>query len=127
MKFTRIREILAGEWLGHPPTADQECRFGGAADLMSDVLAFVTSADCVLLTGLTNEQAVRTAEMVDIPVVVFVRGKVPPATVIALAAEKGIVLLRTRCTMYEACGRLYAAGLAPFKIRREREAAPGTS
>ena len=87
----------------------------------------MTSADCVLLTGLTNEQAVRTAEMVDIPVVVFVRGKVPPATVIALAAEKGIVLLRTRCTMYEACGRLYAAGLAPFKIRREREAAPGTS
>ena len=127
MKLTQIQEILAGEWLGRAPGADRECRFGSAADLMSDVLAFVTSTECVLLTGLTNEQAVRTAEMVDIPVLVFVRGKVPPATVIALAAEKGILLLATRCTMYEACGRLYAAGLSAFEIRRDREPAAGAS
>ena len=125
MKLSRIREVLGAEWIGTAPEADRECRFGGAADLMSDVLAFVTSADCVLLTGLTNEQAVRTAEMVDIPVLVFVRGKVPPGTVTALAAEKGIALLTTRCTMYEACGRLYGAGLGAFAIRRDREPAAG--
>jgi len=80
------------------------------ADLMSDVLAF-THAGTLLLTGLTNPQVVRTAEMAGINAIVFVRGKVPPAETIALAKEKDIPLMATRYTMYETCGRLYEAGL----------------
>lgn len=80
------------------------------ADLMSDVLAF-THAGTLLLTGLTNPQVVRTAEMAGIKAIVFVRGKHPPRETLALAEEKGIPLLATRYTLYEACGRLYAAGL----------------
>jgi predicted transcriptional regulator len=80
------------------------------ADLMSDVLAF-THSGTLLLTGLVNPQVVRTAEMADICAIVFVRGKVPPVETVALAEAKGIPLLCSRYTLYEASGRLYAAGL----------------
>lgn len=87
-------------------TVDEAC----GADLMSDVLAF-THVGTLLLTGLTNPQVVRTAEMAGIKAIVFVRGKYPPSETIALADEKGIPLLASRYTMYESCGRLYKAGL----------------
>lgn len=80
------------------------------ADLMSDVLAF-THAGTLLLTGLTNPQVVRTAEMAGIQAIVFVRGKYPPPETVALAEQKGIPLLASRYTMYETCGRLYQVGL----------------
>jgi len=79
--------------------------------LMSDVLAF-THAGTLLLTGLTNPQVVRTAEMAGIQAIVFVRGKYPPAETIALAEQENIPLLASHYTMYETCGRLYQAGLA---------------
>ena len=93
-------------------------RFGAAADLMSDVLAFMID-DSVLLTGLANEQVVRTAEMVDCPVVVLVRGKRPSPEMVRLAEEKAVTLLTTRHSMYAACGLLYSAGLPPVIIQRE--------
>ena len=80
------------------------------ADLMSDVLAF-THSGTLLLTGLTNPQVVRTAEMSGVRAVVFVRGKYPPTETISLAQDKDIPLLGSRYTMYETCGRLYRAGL----------------
>lgn len=84
--------------------------FGCGADLMSDVLAF-SQPGTLLLTGLTNPQVVRTAEMADVKAIVFVRGKQPPSETVALAREKGIPLLATRFTLYESCGRLFAQGL----------------
>ena len=80
------------------------------ADLMSDVLAF-THAGTLLMTGLTNPQVVRTAEMAGIVAIVFVRGKLPPPETIALAQDKDIPLLASKYTMYETCGRLYQIGL----------------
>lgn len=79
-------------------------------DLMSDVLAFVKDQS-LLLTGLINSQVIRTAEMMDIVAVCFVRGKTPPPEVIELAAAKGIAILTTEYPLYLACGRLYAEGL----------------
>ena len=77
---------------------------------MSDVLAYVKD-QAVLLTGLVNPQVVRTAEMMDMVCIVFVRSKVPTAEMVALAHENGMVLLKTQKRMYEACGKLYANGL----------------
>ncbi len=79
-------------------------------DLMSDVLAFVKE-QTLLLTGLINSQVIRTAEMMDIKAVCFVRGKTPPPEVVELANDKGIVLLGTNLPLYTACGKLYADGL----------------
>jgi len=80
------------------------------SDMMSDALAFVKDQG-MLLTGLLNPQAVRTAEMLDMRCIVFVRGKVPGQDVIALAKDCGIVLLSTKERMFTACGKLYKAGL----------------
>jgi hypothetical protein len=119
MDLKTVLEVLEGEVFPRPPglspAADvdlhrMEVSCGGAADLMSDVLAFARP-DSLLLTGLTHPQVVRTAEMAGILALVFVRGKHPPPETAALAAEVGIPLLGTRYKMYEACGRLYAAGL----------------
>lgn len=80
------------------------------SDMMSDVLAFVKDQS-LLLTGLINAQVVRTAEMMDILAICFVRGKTPPESVIELAKDLGMVVLRTEYPMYVACGKLYVEGL----------------
>ncbi len=80
------------------------------SDMMSDVLAFVKDQS-VLITGLINPQVVRTADMMDMVCIVFVRGKEPDEDVIELAKEKGIVLLKTKFRMFSACGLLYESGL----------------
>ena len=98
-------EVLAGEEF-----LDREPSSACGSDLLSDVLAF-TKENSVLLTGLTNSQVIRTAEMSDIIGVIFVRGKKPDNYTIELATIKKIPLLTTRLPMYESCGRLYLRGL----------------
>jgi len=110
MRIRDLIEILEGEVLLENHDPDEEVPRGGAADLMSDVLAFGTEG-MVLMTGLTNPQVVRTAEMAGINVIVFVRDKIPPRETLELAKDSRITLIRTGYTMYEACGRLYGAGL----------------
>ena len=110
MKLRDILDTLAARVLVDHQNMDEEIPMGGAADLMSDVLAF-GSEGMVLMTGLTNPQVVRTAEMAGINVVIFVRDKTPPPETLELAEDSGITLLITGYTMYEACGRLYKAGL----------------
>ncbi|MFZ5990132.1 MAG: hypothetical protein ACOYWZ_23810, partial [Bacillota bacterium] len=80
------------------------------ADLMSDVMAYVKE-NVVLLTGLINPQVVRTAEMMDIKVIAFVRGKKPEQKIVDLAKEKGITIMTTKHPMFIACGKLYSAGI----------------
>ena len=80
-------------------------------DMMSDALAFMKD-DSVLLTGLINPQVIRTAEMMDVNCIVFVRGKDPTDSMVELALERGFVLLSTGYRMFPACGILYSNGLA---------------
>ncbi len=87
------------------------------ADLMSDVLAFAHSESTALLTGLTNPQVVTTSDMAGISIIIFVRGKIPPPETISLANERGIPLLMTPYTGFEACGRLYMAGIESCDVR----------
>lgn len=110
MTLGDILRILDGWAISEDLDPDMEVEFACGADLMSDVLAF-THDGTLLLTGLTNPQVIRTAEMAGIKAIVFVRGKNPPSETIELAREKQIPLLATRYTMYESCGRLYAQGL----------------
>ena len=110
MRLAEVRVILEASLLvGDEPLAT-EVQFGCASDLMSDVLAF-SLPDALLLTGLTTIQVIYTAEMAALKAVVFVRGKQPPGEALALARERGIVVLSTSLPMFECCGRLYAQGL----------------
>lgn len=79
-------------------------------DLMSDVLAFVKD-QALLLSGLINLQVIRTAEMMDIIAICFVRGKIPAEDVIDYAKDRGITLIATEQPLYNACGILYDKGL----------------
>ncbi len=110
MKIREVVDILSGRIIVDNHDLDEEVPRGGAADLMSDVLAFGTEG-MVLMTGLTNPQVVRTAEMAGINVIVIVRDKTPPPETLELARESGITVINTGYTMYEACGRLFQAGL----------------
>ena len=89
---------------------DMEVKMACGADLMSDVLAF-TKSGALLLTGLTNAQSVRAAEVAEIKAIIYVRGKIPDKEAINLAKESKIPLLSTKLYMFEACGKLYKHGL----------------
>lgn len=109
MKVSEIIKILDAQVLCRGDL-DAEVHTACGSDMMSDVLAFVKD-QAVLLTGLMNPQVVRTAEMMDMRCIIFVRGKEADPTVIDLAKEKGITILQTRYRMFTACGLLYANGL----------------
>ncbi len=111
MKLVYIKSLLDAEVLSGIEWLDREVKSACGSDLMSDVLAF-TSEQALLLTGLTNIQVIRTAEMSDLAGIMFVRGKRPGPEVIEMAKDMGIPLLLTGRQMYEACGILYKDGLA---------------
>jgi len=115
MTISEIAAVLDAQWLCCREEGQREIQSAFASDMMSDVLAYVQE-DTLLLTGLVNSQSIRTAEMLDLPCVVFVRGKNPHTDAIQRACELGICALSTQYTMYESCGRLYAAGLKPVEI-----------
>lgn len=113
MLLTDIKNLLNAEVL----TGESEDELKGkdiktacGCDLMSDVLAYVKDQS-LLMTGLINPQVIRTAEMMDITAVCFVRGKKPTEDIIDLAKDKNITVLTTESTLFVSCGRLYEKGL----------------
>ena len=110
MKISEIRDLLDAEVLCGADQLDREVTSACCSDMMSDVLAYVKDQG-VLLTGLVNAQVIRTANMMDMHCIVFVRSKKPTEDMIALAQECGIVLMSSRLRAYVACGVLWQAGL----------------
>lgn len=110
MKVNEIAKVLEAEILVGSENCEIEITSACGSDLMSDVMAYVKE-NVLLLTGLNNPQVIRTAEMMDIKIVLFVRGKNPDENVINLAKDKNIMVLTTKNPMFIACGKLYSAGI----------------
>ncbi|MDR1703623.1 MAG: hypothetical protein LBS19_02910 [Clostridiales bacterium] len=110
MTIQQVSEILNAEVLTTADKLDTVVDSACGADLMSDVLAF-SAGHALLLTGLINLQAIRTAEMMDMRAVVFVRGKKPTQDIIDLANDRDVILMTTKHNLYAACGLLYINGL----------------
>ncbi|NQT24887.1 hypothetical protein HQ585_06015 [candidate division KSB1 bacterium] len=110
MTLKEIIVILKAEVVTGADKLNMKIQIGCAADLMSDILAF-SSPGALLLTGLTNPQVIRTAEMIDIKAICFVRAKKPDNTITTMADDLNMVLLRTDLPMFESCGRLYKEGI----------------
>ncbi|MBS1473654.1 DRTGG domain-containing protein [Massiliimalia massiliensis] len=110
MTIQDLKTILEAEVIFGDELMDQEIHTACGSDMMSDVLAFVKDQS-VLLTGLVNPQVVRTADMMDIRCIVFVRGKRPDNDIIELAQERDIALMSTGLRMFTACGLLWEKGL----------------
>lgn len=110
LAIKEIKEILNADILVGKDMLDRYVYSACGSDLMSDVLCFVKE-NTLLLTGLTNAHVIRTCELVDVSAIVFVRGKIPSKDIVDMALDRSIVLLKTDLTLYEACGKLYKAGL----------------
>ncbi len=110
MEIAILRDLLEAQVLCGESRLQEDVEKVFACDMMSDVLACPDEIHC-LLTGLTNQQVIRTADMMDIGLVIFVRGKCLPEEVVEMARQRDMVVMRTRCRMFTACGRLYEAGL----------------
>lgn len=110
MTVKDVRDVLGARVLVGEDHLDREVRSACGSDMMSDVLAF-SKDHSVLLTGLCNPQVIRTAEMLDIVCVIFIRGKKPDEMVLKMAEDRGLVILETGHRMFSACGLLYEAGL----------------
>jgi predicted transcriptional regulator len=105
-----VQKILDAEVLVGEDKLDLEVKTAFGADLMSDVLAYAVSG-CLLLTGLTNHQVIRTADVLDIAAIIIVRGKKPSPETLKAAAEKKIPVLSTKYILFESAGRLYEKGI----------------
>ncbi len=116
MKISKMKELLEAEVLCCEENIEKHVYSACGCDLMSDVLAYVKD-QAVLLTGLVNPQVIRTAEMMDMICIVFVRSKAPTDEMLALAKESGIVIMKTDKRLYEACGLLYSNGLVGNKVK----------
>ena len=110
MTVKDVMDVLGARVLTGEEYLDREVRSACGSDMMSDVLAF-SKDHSILLTGLCNPQVIRTAEMLDIVCVIFVRGKQPDETILEMAKERNLVILETGHRMFSACGMLYEAGL----------------
>ena len=110
MKLSEVKKLLNAEVLTGEEFMDKEIFSACGCDLMSDVLAFVKDK-AILLTGLMNPQVIRTAEMMDIETVIFVRGKKPDDAIVGMAKMKDIVVMTTDYPLYIASGKLYSAGI----------------
>lgn len=109
MTINTVKDLLEAEILCGSEILEEEVHSACGSDMMSDVLAYVKD-QAVMLTGLVNAQVIRTAEMMDMKCIVFVRSKRPSADMIDLAEEHGIAVMTTAKRMYDACGILYSNG-----------------
>lgn len=110
MTIKEIQALLDADILYGGELLEKDASFVFSSDMMSDVLAYAEEHS-ILITGLCNPQVVRTAEMLDIVCIIFVRGKKPDEHILQLAKEKEIAILATTHHMFTTCGILYANGL----------------
>ena len=110
MKLSEVKEILNADVIVGTEKLNMEVTTAFGCDLMSDVLAFA-KAGSLLLTGLTNTQVIRIANVLDITAIILVRGKKPQTEALALAKELQIPILTTKYILFETAGRLYAKGI----------------
>ncbi len=109
MKIDELGRIIDAEIIVQgEPGVEPELAY--VSDLMSDVLTYGREAH-LLVTSLINQQTIRTVEMVEIPIICYVNGKMPGAETIDLAARKNITILVTSLSAFQVCKRLADSGL----------------
>ena len=113
MKIKEIAELVGGEIVGARSDDEYEVVKAFASDLMSDVLRF-SMDETVLITGLCNNQTMRTSEMADLRVVLIGRDKQPDAEMLELAEDSGITIIKSKYSIFKISGILYAAGIQPL-------------
>ncbi|MFN8206259.1 MAG: DRTGG domain-containing protein [Bacteroidales bacterium] len=112
LRIEEVARILNAQVVCGVRNLSKEVGKAFASDLMSDVLTLETD-NLLLITGLANVQAVRTAEMSDIACIVLVRNKKANQEMVELAEESGITILEYPGSMFRSSGILFNAGIKP--------------
>ena len=110
MKLSEVRDILNATVLVGEEQMERIVVGAGSADLIEDVLAAVAK-DALLMTGVISEEIIRTSKVIGVSAVVFVRGKRPTRSMLALAETNELPVLLTRESLFVASGRLYMNGM----------------
>lgn len=110
MKLAEIRDLLKAEVLTGEEDLSEDVQQVVASDGMSEILAFARSRE-LMITGLTNIQSIRTADIAGVSAVIYCRGKWPDRKVIEFARQKKIPVMVTPMVMFDICGILYGRGL----------------
>lgn len=110
MTLREVANVTNAQVLCGTELLETEVNSACGSDMMSDVLAHVKD-QAVLVTGLVNPQVVRTALMMDMKCICFVRGKTPDEKILEIARDNNIVIMATKDTMFVTCGKLYEKGL----------------
>ncbi|MFA8450338.1 MAG: DRTGG domain-containing protein [Bacteroidales bacterium] len=113
MNIEEIKNKLGAELLYGEQHLKHQLEYCFASDLMSDVLTLETE-DPLLITGLTNPQCLRTAEMADLRCIIFARNKPINKEIINLARELDITILRSKFSVFKISGILYQSGMKPI-------------
>jgi serine kinase of HPr protein (carbohydrate metabolism regulator) len=113
MKLQDIANTIGAKFICGSRHSSLEIFDAFASDLMSDVLT-LGNHNPALITGLSNLQTIRTAEMADIRLIVLARGKKASPEMIALAEENEIAILETPFSVFKTCGILYQHGIKPI-------------
>ncbi|MBO4585457.1 MAG: hypothetical protein J5675_02530 [Bacteroidales bacterium] len=113
MTIKEIAKLVDGEIVGAPVDESYDVEKAFASDLMSDVLRF-SMDETVLITGLCNNQTMRTAEMSDVRVVLIGRDKQPDQEMLELAVDSDITLIKSKYSIFKISGILYGAGIKPL-------------
>ncbi len=113
MKISEILSLVNARVVSGTSQMDREIEFAFASDLMSDVLT-LEKENILLITGLANCQAIRTAEVSDIPAIIIARNKRANAEMKRLAKENNMVLMESSYSMFKIAGELYKAGVKPL-------------
>ena len=122
MELNDVLELISAKQFNKEcPRCVREINYAFVCDLMSDALMLLKKmpshigAHGALVTGLVTNQALRTAEILDLETIIFVRGKTPSQSVIDLADEIGITLIGTALTMYRTSGLLFMSNVKSYE------------
>ncbi len=113
MTIKEIKDILDATILCGEEQQEYRIEVAFASDLMSDVLT-LKNDHVLLITGLTNMQTIRTAEMSDIACIIFARNKKVSDDMLSLARENNLIVLECRYSVFKTCGLLFQAGVQPI-------------
>ena len=78
------------------------------SDMVSDIIGI--DPGHLLVTLQTHKNLIAAANLVDVPAIIFSRGKVPPEDVVALAKKAGIGLLGYDQDTWTLAKKLYELG-----------------
>ena len=110
MNLGRIIKLLDCDSIAEENDLNIEVQYAFASDLMSDILVNPRPG-ALLITGLINNQAIRTGKIAGSCAVVFVRNKKPNQGTIELAKDYKMPVLITGLSMFEVCGILSSHGI----------------